>query len=61
MSADAAQHARRAYARYGRGVGSPAVLNYGDCLSYGVAVAAGEPLLFKGSDFTATDVDPARY
>jgi hypothetical protein len=32
------------------------VLNYGDCLAYGVAMAAGEPLLFKGDDFPRTDV-----
>src|SRR5262245_39514814 len=61
MSAPAGQHARRAYATYGKGVGSPAVLNYGDCLAYGVAVAAGEPLLFKGDDFSATDVERVLY
>ena len=32
------------------------MLNYGDCLAYGVAMAAGEPLLFKGDDFRQTDV-----
>lgn len=59
MSPDAAVAARSAYVRWGKGVGSPAVLNYGDCLSYGVAVAADEPLLFKGDDFARTDVRPA--
>lgn len=61
MSADAAASARSAYQRYGRGIGSPGVLNFGDCLSYGVAMAAGEPLLFKGDDFAMTDVAMAAY
>jgi ribonuclease VapC len=61
MSPEAAGFARSAYARYGRGVGSPGVLNYGGCLSYGLAKAAGEPLLFKGDDFAKTDIAPARY
>lgn len=57
MTPEAASFARSAYARYGKEVGSPAVLNYGDCLAYGVARAAGEPLLFKGQDFRATDIE----
>lgn len=61
MSVDAAAHARAAYQRYGKGVGSPAVLNYGDCLSYGVAMAEREPLLFVGEDFAKTDVPVAGY
>ncbi|MHB1225682.1 MAG: type II toxin-antitoxin system VapC family toxin [Gemmatimonadaceae bacterium] len=61
MSAEAAARARSAYQRYGRGIGSPGVLNFGDCLSYGVAMAAGEPLLFKGDDFAMTDVTTAAY
>ena len=61
MSAEAAALARVAYRRFGRGVGSPGVLNFGDCLAYGVATAAGEPLLFEGDDFTATDVAVAPY
>jgi ribonuclease VapC len=59
MSPDAAAFARSAYAHWGKGVGSPGVLNYGDCLAYGVAMAEGEGLLFKGDDFTKTDVPPA--
>jgi len=61
MSYEAAQFARAAYGRYGKGVGSPGVLNYGDCLSYGVARALGEPLLFKGNDFAGTDVAKVEY
>lgn len=48
--------ARRAYADFGRGSGHPARLNYGDCLAYALATTTGEPLLFKGGDFTHTDV-----
>ncbi|MGV2901532.1 type II toxin-antitoxin system VapC family toxin [Microbacterium sp. AGC62] len=45
-----------AYARYGRGSGSRARLNYGDCFSYALAITRDEPLLFKGDDFVHTDV-----
>ena len=48
--------AREAYARYGRGMGHPAKLNFGDCFSYALAMHLGEPLLFKGNDFIHTDV-----
>lgn len=51
--------ARVAYRRYGRGTGSPASLNYGDCFAYALSVTTGEPLLFTGADFAATDVAPA--
>jgi ribonuclease VapC len=45
-----------AYDRFGKGSGHPAGLNYGDCFSYALASDTGEPLLFKGDDFAATDV-----
>lgn len=61
MSVAAAVLARSAYQRYGRGVGSPGVLNYGDCLSYGIAMAEGDALLFTGNDFSRTDVSAAAY
>lgn len=48
-----------AYDRFGKGSGHPAGLNYGDCFSYALASDTGEPLLFKGDDFVATDVVPA--
>ena len=51
--------ARRAYQRFGRGSGSPARLNFGDCLSYALAVTTGEPLLFVGEDFRHTDIAAA--
>ena len=59
--ASAADYSRSAYTKFGKGVGSPPVLNYGDCLSYGMAKALGEPLLFTGEDFHRTDVDAVAY
>lgn len=50
--------AREGFARFGKGR-APAGLNYGDCFAYALAKAAGRPLLFKGSDFTLTDIVPA--
>ena len=61
MTSEAADSARDAYARYGKGVGSPGDLNYGDCLAYGVAMTLGEPLLFKGNNFAQTDVLAVSY
>ena len=61
LTEDAARLARLGYSRFGKGVGSPGVLNHGDCLAYGVAMAAREPLLFKGNDFGQTDVAVATY
>ena len=51
--------ARTAFRRFGKGR-HPAGLNFGDCASYALAQWSGEPLLFKGSDFTATDVGRVR-
>lgn len=61
MSLSAAKLARLAYGRFGKGVGDPGVLNFGDCLAYGVAMAEAEPLLFKGEDFGRTDVEAVEY
>ncbi|MDQ0563599.1 ribonuclease VapC [Rhizobium mesoamericanum] len=47
--------ARRAWRAFGKGR-HPAGLNYGDCFSYALAKSRGEPLLFKGDDFSRTDV-----
>ncbi len=47
-----------AFRRYGKGR-HPAALNLGDCCSYALAKALDQPLLFKGNDFTLTDVAPA--
>lgn len=48
-----------AFARYGKGRGHPAQLNLGDCFAYAVARNYRAPLLFKGDDFSKTDIDPA--
>ena len=45
-----------AFLRYGRGSGSAAKLNFGDCASYALAKALDVPLLFKGDDFSHTDI-----
>ena len=47
--------ARQAWRRFGRG-NHPAALNLGDCFAYALASVAGEPLLFKGDDFSQTDI-----
>ena len=60
FDATQARIAREAYARFGKGSGSKAGLNFGDCVTYALAKVTGEPLLFKGDDFTHTDVTPAR-
>ncbi|MBV9065847.1 MAG: type II toxin-antitoxin system VapC family toxin [Methylobacteriaceae bacterium] len=49
--------AREAFDRFGRGR-HPAGLNFGDCMSYAVAKHDGARLLFKGNDFTRTDIMP---
>lgn len=54
------QVARAAYRRYGRGSGSRARLNFGDCFAYALSITTGEPLLFVGDDFAHTDVARAR-
>jgi len=52
--------ARDAALRFGRGR-HPAALNFGDCFSYALSVARGEPLLFVGDDFSQTDVDVCQW
>jgi len=56
-----AAYARRAYRRYGKARGHPARLNFGDCFAYALAKATGESLLFKGDDFSLTDIEAAKY
>jgi ribonuclease VapC len=53
--ADDIARIRAAYRRFGKGRHS-AGLNFGDCFSYALAMSTGEPLLFKGADFSQTDV-----
>lgn len=51
--------AHDAYRQYGLGSLHPAKLNFGDCFSYALAKESGEPLLFKGDNFTHTDITRA--
>jgi len=59
VTAAHARIAREAYRDFGRGSGHPARLNFGDCFAYALARATGEPLLFKGNDFSYTDIASA--
>lgn len=60
VTREQAELARSAYLRFGKG-NHPARLNFGDCFSYGLARALGEPLLFVGNDFGHTDVEVVAY
>ena len=51
--------ARQAYADFGKGR-HPAGLNFGDCFFYALAKASREPLLFKGKNFSQTDIEGGR-
>lgn len=51
--------ARSAFGRFGKGTGHPAQLNFGDCFSYALAKTLSVPLLYKGKDFSQTDLTSA--
>lgn len=55
VTQDLAELGFRAWKRFGKGR-HPAALNYGDCFSYALSKHVDAPLLFKGDDFTQTDV-----
>ena len=55
---DQAEIGREAFRRFGKGR-HPAGLNFGDCFSYALSKLSGEPLLYRGNDFSRTDVTPA--
>ena len=59
VTKEQADIARAAFRDYGKGSGHRAGLNFGDCFSYALARATGEPLLYEGDDFSHTDVAPA--
>ena len=59
LDADQVLLARTAYEQYGKGH-HPAALNLGDCCSYALSRLSGEPLLFKGNDFSRTDIGIAK-
>ena len=51
--------ALKAFARYGKGRGHPAQLNLGDCFIYAQAKVGRASLLYKGEDFSKTDIESA--
>jgi ribonuclease VapC len=51
--------ALQAFDHYGKGTGHPARLNLGDCFIYAQARVGGAALLFKGDDFSKTDIESA--
>ena len=51
-----ARAALGAFNIYGKGQRHPAGLNFGDCFAYALAKVCAEPLLFKGNDFSETDI-----
>ncbi len=55
VDAEQAYAARNAFRRFGKGL-HPASLNFGDCFAYALSKTRGEPLLFKGEDFSQTDI-----
>ena len=60
VDAGQADLARHAYRRFGKGRHA-AGLNYGDCFAYALSQSVGEPLLFKGDDFSKTDVTAVSF
>lgn len=57
ITAEIGEIAVACFEKYGKGRGHPARLNLADCLSYACAKVYRAPLLFKGDDFSQTDVD----
>ena len=57
LNGDQVEIALTAWRKYGKG-NHPAGLNIGDCCAYALAKYSGEPLLFKGKDFSQTDIQP---
>ena len=60
FDAPLASRALQAFVRYGKGNNPRSRLNFGDCAVYALAKSMNAPLLFKGDDFAATDLVPAR-
>jgi ribonuclease VapC len=58
VTRDQIEMAREGFRRFGKGR-HPAALNFGDCFTYGLAMALAESLLFCGNDFSRTDVRAA--
>ncbi len=58
VTTEQAYLARQAFVDFGKGRHA-AQLNFGDCFAYALAKAMQEPLLFKGEDFSKTDIRAA--
>jgi len=54
-----AKLARDAFMRFGKGR-HKAALNFGDCMTYALAKREDMPVLCKGTDFAATDIEIVR-
>ena len=52
--------AHTAWRPFGKGR-HPAALNLGDCCAYAAALTHAEPLLYKGQDFSKTDITAAEW
>ncbi len=59
VDAEQADAALDAFTRYGKGMGHPAQLDFGDCFAYALAKTADAPLLYVGEDFARTDIRSA--
>lgn len=59
VTVEHAHLARQGFLDFGKGR-HPAGLNFGDCFAYALAKATDEPLLYKGTDFSKTDIKAAR-
>ncbi|MBO9579584.1 MAG: type II toxin-antitoxin system VapC family toxin [Sphingobium sp.] len=60
VTVDQGYIARQAFFDFGKGR-HKAQLNFGDCFAYALSKALEEPLLYKGADFSMTDVQAVRY
>jgi ribonuclease VapC len=58
VTVEHAHLARQGFLDFGKGH-HPAGLNFGDCFAYALAKATGEPLLYKGTNFSKTDIKAA--
>lgn len=60
FTAELTEQARKCWRKFGKGR-HPVGLNLGDCCSYALARFIDEPLLFKGDDFSKTDIKIVHY
>ena len=60
LNGDQMELALTAWRKFGKG-NHPTSLNIGDCCAYALEKYSGEPLLFKGKDFSQTDIRMAGF